>query len=724
MRLKQGHLALAVMIFIVIGTMLGLIGQQRLELNPLDVGERKQNLDLPSQSSKPASKAPRETEPSMPAASVEKLTSESPTPQHSLSRTETAIHFAADAAIQEARYEHASNLLQELKTVAGARVDPRVLFKLGLCRETLGQSEAALENYQRCLDQSHSPTLRGAARLGKARVLLAQGQSKAARDDLYSLLLQQEELQSGPMQARLIHQLATCSTDFSLRGSGSVDDLSQQTIFIPLEEIAVEEVIAELIHSQSHSPKMPAESEGIRLRLRLDKSVETNFLDVDLTTTSRLAYLEQLAKVTGLSLEMSEDSRRTLDLHVVAVHSKNTPLSILLDATLTPHELGWKQSGSRILIHPFTQFGTNFASTQTERLLKYALATAPEHTLAPICQIGLAAMKHQRGDLTGALREYERTMADSPQLPYASEIWVNVGKCRLALRNRDAIDAFYTAIDLGVGGLVEAVAQASIARIHMRNNAPNLAVIPLQQAEECIIKPTLKQQIRLELAAALLLDGQSQSSEKSLTRWLNNAANEEGRSQFILLAGLLNHLNTPEPQRRERDDVRLLAAISQLDVAKIPGEHWDYLKARAYHELGMQEEVDARYRAYSSKNSEFPLTARYRELITATEPAVLSSERFSLVEDSELETAIPLHDYLAGTSNKTGKNNAVIHFLENQLKKNTLSGRERQQTLRILGIIYQLQGEHELAVKCLTDGDAHPAANDSITPELGEESGR
>lgn len=706
MRLNRGYLILGTLVVLVLGSMFGLASQERVGFKPLKVGEPKQQ---PTHRTSLDSQTGGEDQASSDSLAQDEVQLRMQAKRKSYQQlpevTISGLQLEADNAIAEARYEQAAQDLQEIVRMKQGTTDARIHFKLAVCRESLGDDFAALNGYQQAINSTHSQPLQTAARIGQCRVWSRNNKEIQARNELYSILLNHRESLSDPTSERVFNQLALTTTQCCLTQEQIGSVLSDEYVYLPVEEIAVEEIISELVQSSFNRIPQASDSSIIQNVLQLDNSTDSILFEVASPSLTLKRLLEQLSRSVGLSISADEEVLSFLESKTIKVSFRGVPFSIILDSVLLPLNMKWTQDERTISISS-TEVSSNIDRyIQSERLLKYAISAAPDHSLAPQCHFALATLKHERGDHHAALRQYERALSLYPAVPFASEIWVNIGKCRLKLKQLDAIDAFHMAIDLGVGGNVEAIAHAYVGRIHLSNDSPQQAFTSLQRAEELISDSQLLAEIRLLKAAACYLNSQSKLGLEVLSLSARNLQTESSQHQYTVLAMLLKSQANQFQSIRERDAASLLAALSNLQRAELFGEHWSYLMARAYQELGFLNEVERIAQKFREEHPQLSLERRFREFSTNR---TLAHQPEIFMHSSPLT----VDQYFANDKQSPATEEAMIQYCQQLLAAKKQSQEERLLTLQKLGAIYQRQGNHILAIQCFTNSYS---ASKSIT---------
>ncbi|WP_197441651.1 tetratricopeptide repeat protein [Thalassoglobus polymorphus] len=605
----------------------------------------------------------------------------------------------AEQAIQDARYEHAEDLLSEICKTQGARVDGRTFLKLAVCQETLGLYQEAVENYQTAISRTQSQPVLTAARLGRARIWSKSGKALSARNDLLRTLLTHQDVRSVAVEARLVHQIGLVSAAIALKSDAGLSSLSDDDLTIPAEEIAAEKFVNEILVTSRASNLPSSSDELVRNVLRLDSSSDSILLEVQSPGITVRDFLVQISAASGINCIIEEECLERLSQRNIATNFQGLPLSVIFDSVLFPLECCWVEQGNEIHVHSLENGDENVDLEQAERILRFAMTSAPEHSLAPISMTALAALKARQGDRTVALRGLQRTLEQFPDTSHAGEIWLNIGKCHLQKNGKEALAGFYKAADLGAGGDTDAIANLYIGRIHLRNACPTKAVSPLRIAQDLTVDDRLQMEILLSLAAAYQMSGQFSESEEVLTRCLQNRHSFEKRNEITIISSLIESGDLSPKMRTRRESVELISALSNLDFNSTFGEYWWFLSCREYHELGFNEEAQRLFQSQQSQHLGLPIEQQLRTLLFS------GSSVESLASEEKCRRSIGAANDSLDMISSLPPNISLEELLE--LYKAVVSnpessGKVKQYLLQKIGHVYQSQGQHDMAIQCYT----------------------
>lgn len=694
MRLNRANVVLILLLFlIVLGTVAGRAFQDRFGVTPPRVGEpRVRPADKKSVDS--LQMEPRKPSDTPLSTSSDKLMLQSSAQNASLNsvtaegeKTATALLAMADEAILAARYEYAATILQELVNNQGQQADARVWLKLGLCRETLGDQFAALRSYGQVVDRTYSPELTCAAELGRCRVWTATRRPQTAQSTLYTRLLGLQSIRSDKLRSRVVHQLAASAVHSYLQSNA--DDLLpwDRQIHLPYEEIVPEACLSEFVLSESRR-SVPEEADLPKTKvLKLGQEASAIHYDVDFPPVSISEFLVSLAKAGEWKLQIDAKASKVCESHTISPEFRGIPLSLVLDAVLTPLEVEWSQQENEIHILSRENEWGLVSADQVERLLKHAIVSAPDHPLVSFSQMSLAAMHESRGAHQEAITAYQQLLDRFPKIPFADQVWLNIGKCRLALGKSDALMAFQKAEDCGKGGEIEVLAHAYMARIHLEDAHPEKAEQILQRAENLADAGPLRENICLLRASALLINGAPSQAALLLDRCGEVPVEATMRNEFALLAGLTRFQLERTSELSTQSRASLLAAAVNLDEQKAFGKHWILLKSEAYRLLGFLEEAEMLEKRIPSQLTNS--VRQLREPLPATQRESGSSNK-SRVEHSETVLT------------ERNAPEQIEHYLA-QLASSELTPEQRRDLLQRLGEMFQRRGQHELAIQCFTN---------------------
>ncbi len=725
MQMTSRSIGIAVGVCAVFGVCLGLISQQKLKYSALQVGQTgpvsNNTVSSEGQQAPQGDSLSPEAE-SLGDASVMEAehVHQEPTYQH----ISPVLLREANQAIEEARYEYAESLLSELSKTQGVTVRGRTLLKLGACQETLGLDQAAAKSYQFALRRADSQEVMLAAKLGRARLWAKTGKAKSARNDLLRSLLIHQEIRSSSLEGRLMHQLGLVSANVALQGVvlqngalqgagnsdvASTNDLSNSVLSddvlkIPEAEIAVEEFVRELVTTSPKREEKAQTGNVVQNILKLDESADSILLDVRTPGLSARELMLQIATAAGKTCVVDEDCRERLMSRTVSANFQGLPVSVVCDSVLFPLECTWSERNGelRILLLETESEKKQIQQRQlqqAERLLRHAMTSSPEHSLAPVSMVALAALSARQNDRLAASRTLQRTLKQFPETPHAAEIWLNLGKCQLQIDGDQALTSFYKSADLGDGGETEEIAKLFLGRIHLRNACPMKAISPLRKAIDQASDERLQMEAGLLLATACQMMGQQTESKEALAICLQNPHSLNKRNEIAVISSLIQSSQEKAIPGKRREDITLISAMNNLDFNSTFGEQWWSLSCREYHRLGFGEEALRLYHKYQTRYAGLPIEHELQSLLLSGSEEAGQPRASNCPDQNEMLTTAT--DFVLNFPPESSIEELLELYKAVSQRADTPRHVKRN-LLQKLGYAYQKQGHHDLAIQCYT----------------------
>ena len=602
----------------------------------------------------------------------------------------------ADEAIHEARYEHAANSLEPFSRASNNQLNPNILFKLAACRESLNQDAAALESYEKSLNATRREPLHTAARLGQCRIWTRGGKALAARNALFRSLLNKESVGSFQVEGRLVHELALTATTSLLNSSASRPKLSDQHLHVPHYEVAAEKLLAELARNSHAEPSASDSHEKlVRSVLKLDQSAEAILVDAKSGDLPVHELIDSLCTAAELHVQVDEACRQKLKKETTSVNFEGLPLALVLDALHAPLDCEWEQNNDVIAIRSVDQEQPAVERKRLERLIRFAISSAPDHELAPYSLLASAVVKQRHGQIASAVRDYQQLLERFPRNQFTDDIWMNLGKCYLLSDSRKSLTAFHRASDIASGNYADAIAKAYVGRISLREGDPEKAILPLERAISIVGQDEMQLDLQLLLSAAYLRSTRLEMADQTLQRCLNHTSSSQRRNEIAFLAGMIR-LQRNDNRLRDRQSAELLSAAKQIDYESCFGEHWWAMGCEAFHALGFQDES---LRLYERHRQEYSKLRICRQVEKTIRPAA------EILNASAQNVTAKSHDFMQILENRLASESSydeIIAVCEGLLQQPETSPQQRLEALRILGRVSQQRGDHDSAVKYLT----------------------
>ncbi|MEZ6064988.1 MAG: hypothetical protein R3B90_04620 [Planctomycetaceae bacterium] len=196
------------------------------------------------------------------------------------------------------------------------------------------------------------------------------------------------------------------------------------------------------------------------------------------------------------------------------------------------------------------------------------------------------------------------------------------------------------------------------------------------------------------------------------------------RDAAALLASMARMHAAIDIGERERAATQLVEAATHVDPAAEYGWHWWVLVARAYAETGLSHESQRVREECLRVTPSFAL--RGELLIQSTRSSIDSLPPEKVAAEMERLQTEGLHAQhqqarllLAREASRAGRQAEALASCQELIREPSLETETRRDALRLMGRVYQRQGEYELAVACFAG--ALPADRPAQSPAAAEE---
>lgn len=650
----------------------------------------------------------------------------------------TAISLSQiDDLIRSGRYPFASKILDEVSIRASGLLRIQLQLRQGLCAELVGDQLAALSHY-RLLSNSHqSNSIGDAANIAVARVLIDLGRHEVGVSRLMKFLLARERSMPKDLRGDVFHTLASALTpDFS---AGSMLDESRWLVseYEPTPEHllerwdALDSEQATLSHKAVFDVRQLTDSpEGVQVSIQSASQSLQQVLD---TITARLKW----------NLATTESLQKSLRERSAILDCEDLPLDVVLDCLLRPNSLNWSFHDDRLKIFRSDVAAEDKAvapASQKQRLLtaerfqQLAIGLAGDHPATPGTYLLLGGTVAQLGDRERAIRFFETSANLFPRSPMFGATLFNLGKASLLHGQRDkALEQFYRTVDRVSGLEADSLAYLYVGRILIENDRAVDAIAPLTRGLSLAEETEYEAAAAVLLSTAYLIGGNAAAANAIL---MNHRAAFERKEQHSEAAATHSrHLNHQaalvsslarfwgsQGSQRIREGREVLTALTNVKAEHFFGEHGSYLVGLAFSAIGLDEQRDSVFQNCLNGDNHFPLQRRMRSLL---ESDFSSEQSFPVppAENSELGLDLPQRAgqpasetvdlshqrslrSAAETAYRNGDFEQVLTKSQECLSTTPVNSVESQSNqkavLRLMAIVYQAQGRHDLAVRCLT----------------------
>jgi tetratricopeptide (TPR) repeat protein len=503
----------------------------------------------------------------------------------------------ADQLIRSGRYDLALPVFQAFGPNVAAALRHQVQFRLALCLEGLGRWDEALAAYRALLPQNPNRQVVVAAEAGLGRVWLRSGQPAEARDLLCRQRLRSaldaEACPAALEEARYVLALALAAEATPPPAGISLERLLEAkpthwpiertlTWVSPAPETPPPKAGPEEIAAQ----KVPARPGARRVR-------------VSVTQKPVAVLLDTAAALCGLRSQWSAKALEKTEGRVADVYVENGAFQDLARDLACPLGLAWQIRDDEVVWFAVEEQSAEdhraFRVALARRALREAAAADPEHELTATAYLALGNLEAEAGRLAAAVAWYERLTRDQPQSPLRVEAHYNLGLIEQGLGHPDvARKTFYRVVDEGPARALAAQAYLAVGRSWLEEGRPDQAVSPLRRGLAVAPGSPAQPAIVLNLAASYLWAGSPQSAN-ALLRAHQAQFNPPPYRQTAGFLDALSRFEAAWDRRQVRHANDLLAAALNLQQPADLGSLGALLVGRAYHELGLIDQMAAVY---------------------------------------------------------------------------------------------------------------------------------
>lgn len=646
-----------------------------------------------------------------------------------------------DNLIREGNYPLASELLGEFESQVSGLLKVRIQLRRGLCAELQGKWQAALEHYRALADSHGQTAISDAAAIATARVLIERGRRDVGTTMLMRLLLGRERSMRKELRGDVVHTLA-----YGLAVSTRQYSWLQEDEWLSARHTPTPEALLKSWALLDAGERLPLHRDVLKIRqLTSDPSGILVSLESESSTLS--SVLKNITTEVSWRLNAPETLTQTLQSRTMVFDCAELPLDVILDAVLKPNGMDWtfQDSTLNILRNENLQANDGLSSDSStpekteasvlrdqllaaERFQQLAINLSPDHPAAAVSYLLLGATVARKGEIDRAV-QLLKTAADTfPRSPALGVLNVSLGKALLIQGDRElALKHFYKTVDRVSGIEIDTIAYLYIGRILIENDTARDAVAPLMRALSLSEETVFEAQSALLLSAAYLLKGNASAANTVLLNHRLAFEVDDTQSpavqlrtrqlakQGALISSLARFWGSNGTQRI-REGRGLLSSLTTTNTDEWFGGHGAYLAGVAFAAVGLDSERNAVFRKCLMGSSRFPLQNRmtallsgdlnYKDALSDSETAMskapapaTQSESPIPRDNSATHRTLLLRNEAAF---RDGRYDEVMETCQTFLKDHAnVESEIRKPMLRLMGLVYQMQGQHELAIRCL-----------------------
>jgi len=591
-------------------------------------------------------------------------------------------------------------------------------YRIALCAESLGDSDRAMNEYQRLASRASGGRIGVAAQLGQARVWNESNRAVPARHVMWNLLLEDRSNRaiSVDLRAEYVQRLAQLLARQTI-GPTSNDLASDSAIVDAPIRWSMREALLWIMNDRGESQPLEAEEgetkeaedTAVRLTQQLGRKAEETYLTASLPQMPIAVVIELLTEKAHLELDWSTAARDRVSEHTVQLAVQETTLAIILDGISDSMELVWDGSGERIRFQTRSQadadFLRSFDFAVAERMLRRATTAFPDHELTDEAYWALGNIGVRRGQLAFACLQYEQFLRQFSRSDVRVGVHFNLAKTKLRLGDRDeAMQYFYHVVDEAPADRLQPIAFLYLGRLYLEDDQARRAIRPLTRSLARARDDVLRATAAIALASAYLLLENPYAANRILMTHRSAFSQGPHYDQAALLAALARHQAASTAAQVEKEGRPLLDAVTHVEGADFFGSYGLVILAEAYQRLGLFEAMQSTLLQGLEVVPQGGLRSRMLYALAEYHHDVMNMTKCTelltlLAIDGDSAWADRAKLRLAEVLGDAGDDEQCLSMCHKLL---TVSSRDidEQDVLKIMGRVFERQGNHREAALC------------------------
>ncbi len=632
---------------------------------------------------------------------------------------------AADEQLASGSYVQAMRAYQNIRQQSQGAPGTSVLIRLALCAEAAGRRAAALEAYRKVAATQSDPAWAGIARYGEARCLAAVKQHSGLQTDLLRRALLDETDFLPTVRNEVLHLIGRdlWQEQSNMASGNLLDDLTLTVPDWSADPARLLDELPLLIH------ETPATTGPIQFQVLQFDDKTPDGISVRLSCgTSRLEpMLKNLVVGCRLQLEVSSQASMRLQGRTQQVHVDNSRLAILLDGMTIPYDLCWTQKDELISIQHRDELTPEEIRScrlnAAERILRIAVTDGATSRQSGHSRLALATLLYEQKRPADAVQFLQVQLESEPRSVVETEAAFNLGKCLMALNERnESREAFLRSID-AAGGLtdVKIAAYIFVSRLYLEDDQSKLAISNMMRGVSLSEGSTMEPYAALQLGSAYLIFGNPQGANSVLMERREELANGPGREAAAFVSAFARFRAAVLADRREREGWAVVAALAEFQPENYCGGHWAVLVAEACEELGLDAQSNDAYQLALKKlpaswlrdRTVIRLADRYQKDRDFEEARLLLTSLTTVeVDQMTLQAKLKSAEVLLEQNHPE----EAIRICR-MLIDSTDAPRLERAALRIMGQAYERRKDHQSAIYCFA-GMLPEETNQEATPDM------
>lgn len=478
----------------------------------------------------------------------------------------------------------------------------------------------------------------------------------------------------------------------------------------------------------SVSPSLPRRSPaGFVLKARPSDDLATIVLDAELEVQPLVRILQQLAAVSGLTLEITADARQELTARNQTLDVEGVDGAELMDVLLATMPLTWYQDGAFLTISFTGEEGPGRKYNETAaRMFRRFVVQGPDDYRVGYAWLNIGNLALLREDLDTAAAAYQAAMESAPTGELLARLLLNHASVDRRLGRLDsAMDRLFRVIDVSLDLNVQGNTWVEIAGLSLQLGQFGEAVRTANRALRGNTSPDAKSRAAVHLATAYLMLGNPYPANEIIFGMRDElkVSREARTARFLGSYG--RYEGSQSESAREREIPRLLSALSDLtnDGPTDPAVTW--LVAKAWHRLGFEDRAAQSIAvALAASPGDFwisrlgwelaliQLREGDREAAIGTLEQLARIQRGELVRQAKLEIA---RQHLAA-----GRPQLALDAARPVVTDDDALESEKKDALQVLGSAYMAAGQPHSAALCFSG--MLPEAINAALPDPDQDS--
>ena len=576
-----------------------------------------------------------------------------------------------------------------------------IRYRMALCRESLGDADESVREYQSIIDTSDQTGFVDAARIGLARVYSAVGQWRQALEILYPMILA-GGTPDEPVGSAL-HQLAFVTTRQAT--PENIKPYEPNGILFPAWRADIERRLNLPLACQAGRGSSQG-ALGVRVLSRIQNDPTTIRVAIRFDDKPLPSLVEELLSEVSLQLQWESLLRPQRPISLVVVDSD---LATVLDGLLEPIGLTWIADGMRVRILETRKLPSDVRSQEALRRAKRqchnALALFPDHPASIQSYFLLGNIAFLSGDDERASEYYRQILRNSRDLEVLGDTWFNHAKAlfRRGLAD-DANTAFTKVVDHARGRDVEAIAYLYLSDAAANVGDVDLAVKHVVRAVSIAKETEVRQLAVVTLAAAYLMAENPLAANRTLMDHRNLLKFSPFHGNAIFLSSLARLRAASDLTERFHRGRTLTESLPEVVPERFFTSMGVILLGQAYAEIGTRSGMQTVYETLRSDSQ--PNAMRHQALMELAD---------SYVQDGDVDRGRALYRELlvqdvAGSSEEARLRIAELDRMAGQEKEclehcRQLAGSSnsrdvKSRALALMGQVYESREDYYKAALC------------------------